>query len=793
MSSNCPCDVLVFPPGLAIAPSLTTLARQIAQYPEYRQALLLAIPTYVPLSEWRARDNFDFGLMLLEMWAVLADMVSFYDEVIAQELYLRTANRRPSLRKLTGLLGYIPRPASSSAVTLAGIADGRVLVNVPQQTAFRSGAFPGSASQVFETAAQSSIHPAFNSWRLKTVKSSVFASTAATQHFLLATAGTAAVKKDDVVLFVAFRFARVLQVQSVEAYAGVDGESYSKITFTTAIGVPAGTAVASARLFKPGAKAGLWKKGSLSPYATVSHRTRLRLESLVRQITATEYILVGRGTDLRWFTVRNVVESDTTIVDSTTTNITDAAGAIINRVVTPAVTVPVTRLYLNTIVTSPDRGIPGQPYSWTTADKDVSVHYSMINSAQITVEGKPSIAPTDPLQVDHRPSLPPGATPPGQFLLQDADGRGVSISGSLNFTTGRLSIAQGSAWTGSLAAPVTVYGNLLTANRGETVRPEFLGTGDASQSRQTFKLKKNPLSYVPSATAGNVTGVASTLTIYVDGVRWTEVPGFFGLSAGAQVFIVRQDDSGNSLVTLNRLRTGAPVVAYYRYGAGQASPPAGSISQVARPVPGLRSVRNPVAAAAGSDAEESAGIRAYAPRSALLLGRAISVPDLQAAAAIQPGVRAASAEWAWNDDAQMPVIQVYYIGAQTLESQIAHTLRNLTDGVTPIRVNAATALVREISFDIMIDDRYLSDAVLAGIRAALAAPKQGILVPEQLGINRPLFRSAIFETVLAVPGALAVRGLSLRGLTVFRYGIQPGAGKYFNFETGGVVLNGHRE
>src|SRR4029077_1227567 len=132
--SNCPCDVAVFPPALVIPPSLAALRRQIATLPDYRQALLAALPSYVPLSDWRARDNSDFGLMLLEMWAALADMVSFYDEVIADELYLRTAVRRPSVRKLTGLLGYVPRPASSASVTLAGIADGRGFVVVPPRT-----------------------------------------------------------------------------------------------------------------------------------------------------------------------------------------------------------------------------------------------------------------------------------------------------------------------------------------------------------------------------------------------------------------------------------------------------------------------------------------------------------------------------------------------------------------------------------------------------------------------------------------------------------------------------------
>ena len=44
--------------------------------------------------------------MLLEMWAYVSDVLGFYDERIANETYLRTAHRRPSLRRLVELLGY---------------------------------------------------------------------------------------------------------------------------------------------------------------------------------------------------------------------------------------------------------------------------------------------------------------------------------------------------------------------------------------------------------------------------------------------------------------------------------------------------------------------------------------------------------------------------------------------------------------------------------------------------------------------------------------------------------------
>ena len=63
--------------------------------------------------------------MLLEMWAYVCDLTSFYDDVLAHDSYVRTSRRRDSLRKLVDPLGYIPRPAVAALTELAAFAEGR--------------------------------------------------------------------------------------------------------------------------------------------------------------------------------------------------------------------------------------------------------------------------------------------------------------------------------------------------------------------------------------------------------------------------------------------------------------------------------------------------------------------------------------------------------------------------------------------------------------------------------------------------------------------------------------------
>jgi hypothetical protein len=65
------------------------------------------------------RDDDDFAVALLDGWAMVADVLTFYQERIANEFYLRTATERGSLLELARLIGYEPRPGVAASTYLA--------------------------------------------------------------------------------------------------------------------------------------------------------------------------------------------------------------------------------------------------------------------------------------------------------------------------------------------------------------------------------------------------------------------------------------------------------------------------------------------------------------------------------------------------------------------------------------------------------------------------------------------------------------------------------------------------
>jgi len=337
-------------------------------------------------------------------------------------------------------------------------------------------------------------------------------------------------------------------------------------------------------------------------------------------------------------------------------------------------------------------------------------------------------------------------------------------------------------------------------SRGESVLGEVLGSGDGSQPSQTFKLGKKPLTYLGAATAS---GVKTTLAVRVGGLLWHEVDSFYGATDADRVYIVRQDDAGESYVTFGggaRLPSSAVVTADYRYGAGAAAPPAGSIAQLAKPVVGVNSVTNVLPAFGGADAESPRELAVYAPRSALLLGRAISLPDLEAAAASVPGVQAARAMWRWDHGGMRAVAQIQYIGSDQLHGTIHAKLRALCEPDAPLDVIRALPQTSWLVLDVDVDADFLAADVIAAVREALYRKADlpgtgGLLRAEQLGPEGIIFLSRIAAAVMAVAGVSAMRSVSFDGTPFVQSGRRPAAGHYFDFgepgtNTSRLVING---
>lgn len=100
-------------------PGLSALAYRVGTHGQFKAAMKNALYSSKALEELTVREDDDFSIAILDAWAVTADVLAFYQERIANEGYLRTADERLSLLHLARLIGYELSPGVAADVYLA--------------------------------------------------------------------------------------------------------------------------------------------------------------------------------------------------------------------------------------------------------------------------------------------------------------------------------------------------------------------------------------------------------------------------------------------------------------------------------------------------------------------------------------------------------------------------------------------------------------------------------------------------------------------------------------------------
>ncbi len=157
----CRAITAITPVDIANRPGLTALAYRVGTYPTFlatMQARLSSldfadvIDGASPLLYLSTRDSDDPSIALLDAWSVVADVLTFYQERIANEGFLRTATERRSALELARLVGHRPRPGVAASVYLAFTLEQDSRVEIPAGTRAQSvPANKDEQAQYYET------------------------------------------------------------------------------------------------------------------------------------------------------------------------------------------------------------------------------------------------------------------------------------------------------------------------------------------------------------------------------------------------------------------------------------------------------------------------------------------------------------------------------------------------------------------------------------------------------------------------------------------------------------------
>lgn len=133
---------------------LEAIAYRIGTHGTFFDSMSAGIAARPMLAALTTRRRDDWTVALLDAWATALDVLSFYQERIANEGFLRTATERRSMVELARLVGYRPRPGVSASTHLAfRVAAG--IAAPPEPVRPRAVAVPDSVVVPAGTRAQS--------------------------------------------------------------------------------------------------------------------------------------------------------------------------------------------------------------------------------------------------------------------------------------------------------------------------------------------------------------------------------------------------------------------------------------------------------------------------------------------------------------------------------------------------------------------------------------------------------------------------------------------------------------
>lgn len=179
-----------FPRRLISRPGLSEVAYRIGTYWDIREALLQKLNANPLLQGWTYRASDDPAIALLEGASILGDILTFYQQTYANEVFLRTARWRESIQDLVRLTGYRLSPAVGGRATLAIVVDGERPVVVPSGFPLQAQLEQLDSAADFETSQDLEAVPALSLFTLyaPTVRPNQFANDETVTTFAVETA-----------------------------------------------------------------------------------------------------------------------------------------------------------------------------------------------------------------------------------------------------------------------------------------------------------------------------------------------------------------------------------------------------------------------------------------------------------------------------------------------------------------------------------------------------------------------------------------------------------------------------
>ncbi len=690
-------------------PGLPTISYRVGTHSQFKNRLLARLSSVASSSprKLKTRNSDDFSIALLDCFATLSDVLTFYQERLANESYLRTSTERLSMQYLARLIGYQLSPGVAASTYLAftledspGAPDQATKqTTIHRGTQVQSLPSPGEMPQTFETIETlearvewNAMKPRLTQPQLITVKMERITikgtnnNVKVGDHILLTEMGEEPVVKRVVKVSVN----QSMQTTDLDLALAATGSKFPDKIFSEFAQVSKAPIQLNNKVISEQVVGQPWKQSDLEAMAKIQGWAIDDIAAMIKiqhkaWMAAKEtgvYVFRQRAAVFGYNAPKKISYSGEGVPTEDEWEITEESlsSLFLDRLyneISPDsyIAVKENNFSVFRIATVEDRtrtqyGLSNQTTMLTLADdmkwRTVDDKFSIIRKTTVYVQ-------SDPLTVAEIPEDEP--VKGDQVLLDDfypylLPGRKVIVTGEPIDQPGviRGEVKQlaevlvidgftSVSFTESLSfdyvrTSVNIYANVAKATHGETVQ-DIVGSGDAAQPFQHFTLQQPPLTYISAPTPS---GSSSTLEVRVNELQWKEVKNLYGHGPQDHVFSTQTTDDGKTILRFGDGRTGARlptgrdnIHATYRKGIGQD----GLVKTqqltllMSKPL-GVKGVTNPLAADGAENPESLGQARTNAPLTVLTLDRVVSLKDYEDFCRAFAGIAKALATWTWD-------------------------------------------------------------------------------------------------------------------------------------------------
>jgi hypothetical protein len=791
-----------FPRRIQNRPALDHINFRIGDYADIREALLRKLDNDPTLAAWTHRGADDPGIALLEGASILGDILTFYQDLYANEAYLRTAQWRESIADLVRLLGYRLSPGLGGEATFAFEVKGTKSVTVPENFPLKAEVTGLSKPADFETSEEISAYPWLSRFSLFRPLLWPDVAGTTTEFFIdapdplvspveikpgdrlmigdAASADPVELNNAEVVVVdstrvlhgqtlikikgalkrsttqpavAAFKLGRTFHhfgyngprikitppaSATSSSHASVPATTPPTTVTTTTIPVATQTAISFSRYLNYGTGSYYFTGGTVDP--TVERRD-FPLDAEVQDLpTGTSFIVQARTSSPTVVDRTLVDEIESVKSIALTWGLLSANTSVVTlkhflNAVAPWVVADIRAILFHETL-SPRLTLKAAPVEDTATSSGTTLLFYGTDAQAQDLEGR-RLFFTPPGKEAFIASVTSVETEISPTLEPRARVREVSIATEVDYVD-----------YPNEKPVVVVYGNLVDATQGKTEAESSIGSGDSRQTFQTFKVPKAPLTYLIAN--GNSPPETPELQIYVNQRLWKLVSTFFGRSYDEEIYIVREDEAGDTWVQFGDGQTGARlpsgvknVTAKFRTGTGAYGPlkPEKKVQGGAR-LEGLDKIQMPGVSAGGSAPEDGDNAREAAPPKFQSLDRLVSLADFESEALAISGVTRATSSWELQENVAAVYITILMetgreaeIGA--VEQVIAGY--NLCRGPHRFPVIIREGRLQYVRVDVTyaLDPTYREEEVTAAIQQALGVTNLASAVgAETEGVNR---------------------------------------------------------